>query len=248
MELKVIATGSRGNCYALKNDQGGYLILDSGVRYKDLAQAVGCDMSYVHAVLVTHEHRDHSQCVVDLASNGVDVCMSSGTAEMLFDDDDYLRSSVTICKAGEQFRKGSWTILPFAAEHDAKEPLGFLIQERGSAFKLLYLTDTASCPYRFENVSIFVIECNYQLSVLNKDATINKHLHDRIVRSHMALETLTAWLKALDLSSCRKIVLVHLSDANSDEHNMVNEIGKAAGVEVIPAANGMVINADLYDF
>ena len=251
MELKVITTGSRGNSYALKNDQGGYLILDAGVRYKELAQAVEWDPSYIHSVLITHEHRDHAQCVEDLAANGVDVCMSAGTAEMLFDDDDYLRDHVTICKAGDQFRKGPWLVMPFVTEHDAQEPLGFLIQERDTAFKLVYLTDTAGCKYRFNGLTHIIVECNYQLSLLNRNVasgTVAKGLHDRIIRSHMGLETLTEWLKTLDLSACRKIILVHLSDGNSLESHMVHEISKATGIEVVPAVSGSTIHMDLYDF
>lgn len=248
MELKVVSTGSRGNCYAIKSDNGGYLILDAGSRYKDLQKSVDWDTSYIHTALITHEHQDHAKCVPDLAANGVDVSMSSGTAEMIFDDDDYLRDQVTICKAGEQFRKGPWLVMPFVTEHDAKEPLGFLIQDRDTVFKLLYLTDTASCKYRFNGLTHIIVESNYQLSMMDRNTAVNRPLRDRIVQSHMALETLVEWLKTLDLSSCRKIILAHLSDSNSDEAHMVREIGKVTGVEVVPAAAGAVINLDLYEF
>ena len=56
MLLKCVNTGSQnGNCYILENDTEA-LILDAGVRYKDVLKELDYNVSKVTAVLLTHEH------------------------------------------------------------------------------------------------------------------------------------------------------------------------------------------------
>ena len=56
MLLKCVNTGSQnGNCYILENDTEA-LILDAGVRYKDVLKALDYNISKVTATLLSHEH------------------------------------------------------------------------------------------------------------------------------------------------------------------------------------------------
>ena len=56
MLLKCVNSGSQnGNCYILENDTEA-LILDAGVRYKDVAETLNYDFSKVKACLLSHEH------------------------------------------------------------------------------------------------------------------------------------------------------------------------------------------------
>ena len=56
MLLKCVNTGSQiGNCYILENDTEA-LILDAGVRYKDVAKSLNYDFSKVSGILLSHEH------------------------------------------------------------------------------------------------------------------------------------------------------------------------------------------------
>ena len=56
MLLKCVNSGSQnGNCYILENDTEA-LILDAGVRYKDVLKALGYNISKVKEVLLSHEH------------------------------------------------------------------------------------------------------------------------------------------------------------------------------------------------
>lgn len=56
MLLKCVNSGSQnGNCYILENDTEA-LILDAGVRYKDVLKALNYNISKVKSVLLSHEH------------------------------------------------------------------------------------------------------------------------------------------------------------------------------------------------
>lgn len=82
MKLKVLASGSSGNCYLLqlKNET---LILECGIRYKQILEGLNFDLEKVVGCLVTHEHKDHSKAITDLNKSGIDVYASKGTFESL---------------------------------------------------------------------------------------------------------------------------------------------------------------------
>lgn len=244
--LKVLGTGSKGNCYVL-NRNGRSVILDAGIRYQDILKGVAFDLEKVDGCFVTHAHLDHAKSASDLIANGVTVAMSQGTADMMFDPDDYLMEQVYIAKHNTLIGCGGWAIKPFNVNHDAPGTLGFLVNRSetdGSKLKILYMTDADTMPYKFNGLTHLVIECNYVTDILMsnlRSASINDKLRNRIKHTHMALETLVGWLKTLDLTECRKIILVHLSNENSDADRMTAEIEHATGVTTVCAESGQSI-------
>ena len=65
LALHVFGSGSKGNCSAVvDNANGNSILLDCGITFKALderSRATGFDLSSVRAVLVTHEHTDHTR-------------------------------------------------------------------------------------------------------------------------------------------------------------------------------------------
>lgn len=56
MQLTVVNTGSSsGNCYILESD-GHKILLDLGVRWKEVLHAIDYDLSAIDFALVTHSH------------------------------------------------------------------------------------------------------------------------------------------------------------------------------------------------
>lgn len=55
MQLKVVNTGSHGNCYVLES-KGRNVLLDLGVRWKGVLTAIDYDLSAIDFALVTHSH------------------------------------------------------------------------------------------------------------------------------------------------------------------------------------------------
>lgn len=231
IEILPLASGSRGNCYHI-TDGSTPLLLECGIKYKDIQKRLNFRASEIAACLVSHEHKDHSKAVPDMMRAGVDCYMSAGTAEALGLNGHRVR----VVKALEQFTIGAWTVLPFDAVHDAKEPLGFLLATRGA--KLLYLTDSAYCKYRFNGLTHILIECNHAADILNENVesgAVPAAMRRRVMRSHMSLSTVKGFLKANSLSAVREIHLLHLSDANSDAQQFENEIRSLTGKPVYVA-------------
>jgi metal-dependent hydrolase (beta-lactamase superfamily II) len=55
MKLKVLSTGSVGNCYILENENEA-LVIDAGVRFLDIKKAVNFDLGKMNGALISHEH------------------------------------------------------------------------------------------------------------------------------------------------------------------------------------------------
>ena len=161
--ISPFASSSRGNCYYV-SDGSTPLLLECGIKFKEIQIQLGFNTSRIAGCLISHEHGDHAKAVKDLAKAGVDCYMSHGTAEAL----GISGHRVKIIKAKQQFEIGTWTILPFDTVHDAQEPLGFLLANRNGE-KLLFATDTAYIRYRFQGLTHIMVEANYQADILQEN-------------------------------------------------------------------------------
>ena len=174
--------------------------------------------------------------------------MSQGTSEAIGGTGSTL--PVTSDGRFDVFKVGQWYVQPLSTQHDAADPTGFLLSDF-SGNKLIYATDTYYLKYNFTGLNFIIIECNYCTDILmhNIEAgNISGARKDRLLHSHFSLENVLKFLKATDLTHCLKIVLVHLSDVNSNAKQMVNAVFKQTGIETIAAEDGMDINFDLFPF
>ena len=225
IEFTPYASGSRGNCYRI-TDGRTPLLLECGIPYKEIQKALNFRVSEIAGCLVSHEHHDHSKAVKEIMRAGIDCYMSQGTAGTL----GISGHRANIIKAKQQFRIGTWSILPFETQHDAAEPLGFLLANQDGD-KLLYATDTYYIRYRFSGLTHIMVECNYSLDILKRNVeagAVPKELKSRILKSHFSLENVKQFLRANDLSRVREIWLLHLSEQNSCE-KIKEEVQKITG-------------------
>lgn len=227
MKFMSLASSSHGNAYII-SDNETRILLECGLSRKKLQILAGFTLSAFSACLVSHEHKDHSGCVSDLIAAGVPVYMSQGTADAL------KLEAVTMIRHGEQFTVGSIDIVPFTTFHDAAEPLGFLFKSRSDGDVLAFATDTVNLAYRFPGVNILAIEANYDREILARSERIPEKTRHRITNSHMEIGTLCRYLHTLDLSVCREVYLLHLSDAMSHEGHFINQVHRCvpAGTQV----------------
>lgn len=235
IDIKVIGSGSSGNCY-FANFNGAKILLEAGLPFKKIQQALGYRTSDILACLITHEHMDHAKSAKDLIKNGVDCYMTKGTAEALklkshrlkpFNKDennDYKLTEIN-----------QLIIKPFEAVHDVAEPVSFYIKDKETKESLLFVTDSAYMKYKIPDVDVLMVEANYIKELIDKrveDGTINIHLRNRIVKNHMSLETLLEALDYVKFAKLKKVYVLHLSDSNSDMYKIKEAVQKKVGVEV----------------
>ena len=217
MKFESLASSSHGNAYIV-SDRDTRILLECGVSHKQLQKLSSFSLSGFAACLVSHEHKDHAKCVDELIKRGMPVYMSYGTAQALENE------SVTLIEHMEQFNVGSLDIVPFTTFHDAAEPLGFLIKSRVDGDVLAFATDTVNLRYKFPGLNILAIEANYDREILDRCEKLPEKVRHRITNSHMEIDTLCDYLRSLDLSECREIHLLHLSDAMSREEKFLRKV------------------------
>lgn len=232
MRFESLASSSKGNAYIVC-DGNTHLLLECGLTHKKLLQLAGFELSGISACLITHEHKDHSNCVKRLLQDGIPVFLTRGTAEAL-DLPDSLMEAANEIRAGEQFAVGSVDVLPFATFHDAAEPVGFCMQSRIDGDILVYAIDTVNLPYAFPGVGILAVEANFDQAILDRCERMPEKVRHRVANTHMEIDVLCNILRRMDLQRCREIHLLHLSDATSHEGHFVYKVQRAVppGVKV----------------
>lgn len=229
IEFIPIASSSDGNCYLVK-DGDSQLLIECGIRFRDIQKALDFKTYKLDGCLITHEHQDHCKSAKEVLRAGIDVYTSKGTAESL----NLKHHRLKRIQPQKQFKIGSWTILPFEVEHDVAEPLGFLIQSK-SGEKLLFATDTYFIRYKFKGLNIIAVECNYSEDILQQnilDGIVPVFLKKRLHQSHFSLQGYKEFLKANDLTNVREIWMLHLSNNNADEKRFKKEIQRQTGKPV----------------
>ena len=211
MELKVIKTGSVGNCYILKSDSGEILLLDCGVPVQSIKVAVDFQVSQIKGCIVSHVHSDH---------------ISPKTAESL------QLMGIPIWKAYEGDKKhtffGGFKVISFDVEHDGTPNKGFVINADGKI--LLYITDAEYVKYSFKSMSpdAILIECNYQADYVDMELEHIAH----IFRGHMELQTCIDFLRANQTDDLKNVILCHLSRNHADVDECREAVQNALGNKV----------------
>lgn len=235
--IKVLASGSSGNCYLLETESET-LILECGIRYKDILKGLNFDLRKVVGCLISHEHKDHCKAVNEIMKAGIDVYLSEGTTtgiefkvpvEMMINRIHYL-------KHAKSYHIGEFLVVPFNTQHDVNEPLGFLIYHK-TIGKILFATDTYYLKNTFMDIEHILIECNYSEDILIEIPPYRA----RVLKSHMSLETLKDTLKAWDLSKTKDITLIHISEGNGDPERFRKEIEELTGIKTKIAMSGLII-------
>ena len=233
MKLTVLSSCSAGNCYVIQDEEEA-LVLEAGVALEKAKRALGFNVSKVAGCIITHSHGDHSVKASDFERAfpvyaNADVITKRG-----------LKFTKEI-KPGVGFKVGNFKVFPFDGAHDVPV-LGFVINHTKIG-TLLFLTDSFLCEYTFSGLNQVLIECNYYDEGLRK--SIEKGLHpkvaERVLTSHMELNTCVDVLKKHDLSKVYNIVLLHLSERNSDEQLFKDTIARATGKPIFIAKPGLIV-------
>ncbi|OIB04860.1 MBL fold metallo-hydrolase [Paenibacillus sp. LC231] len=232
IEIKPLGSSSAGNAYYV-TDGHTPLLLECGLRFKDIQRALNYRMSDIAACLMTHHHQDHSLAARNIMKFGIDLYASVGALEAA----GLIGHRANPVKAREQFRLGTWTILPFEVEHDADDPLGFLL-ENITGEKLLFATDTWYIRFQFSGLTHLLIECNYSEQILDQNiisGIVEVTRKKRLLKSHFSLENMKEFIRANDMSKVKEIWLIHLSDTNSDAELFKREVQALTGCPVYVA-------------
>ena len=196
---------------------GHCVLVDCGISYRQLGQrmhAVGLAPGQIEAVLVSHEHSDHVQGLdVFLSRHPVPVLATRGTAGAL--------RRVAVAEplvSGHAVKLGSLGVLPVATSHDAREPVGFVLEHGGRRVGLV--TDTGVITElvveRLAGCHALLLEANHDVDML-RIGSYPWPLKQRILSrtGHLANAQMRVALERVIHSDLEVIVAMHLSRENN---------------------------------
>lgn len=242
MKLHILGSNSLGNCYILENDTEA-LIIEAGIRMSQVKKCLKWQIRKVAGAIITHEHNDHSGYVAEMVASGIRVL----ALEEVFRSHDLQGKAFTLpITPNKGYKVGNFKILAFPVFHDVP-CVGYVInhQEMG---KLLFITDTVTLDYSIPGLNHIMIEANYADDIVEKRieaGLMPESMRPRLLNSHMEIEQTKAILSENDLSNVDNIILIHLSDGNSNEERFVKEVRELTGKPVYAAQAGMTIDLSL---
>jgi len=239
MQLKVLSSSSKGNSYLFASSSGEILMVEAGVDFKLVKPEIDFKISNLKGVVYSHQHLDHSKAVPDILSYSIPVYSSKEAIE----DTGIKNRNLIAVEEYKTFNVGEFKIKPFPLSHDVK-CLGFLIKHPEMGLTA-FITDTYYVPNKFKGLNHLLVEANYSKEILNyniQKGNIHPVQARRVLSSHMELETTKEMLRANDLSHVANIVLIHLSDANSNAREFKQEIESVTGRPVFVADKGLNIS------
>lgn len=129
-------------------------------------------------------------------------------------------------KKGRKTSIGGFKIQPILLFHNCMN-FGYVIEHEEFG-KLVFCTDTCRIPYRFKNVNHFMVEANYSYDLLID------HMYDNVYsqsasENHMEINDTIEMLKENYSSSLQNVVLIHLSNGNSDANEFVKKTKEELG-------------------
>lgn len=221
-----LASGSSGNCYYLLADGYG-LLIDMGIglrTFKNRFVNYGLALTQIQAILVTHDHTDHTKSVGALSQNFHLPVYSSEKVHDSISRNHYISKKVPtgqkhIITLGEPFQIGPYNIKSFHVPHDSAENNGFQIHVDGKNF--VVMTDighfTEEMPTIVSQATHLIIESNYDTAMLEA-GKYPQRLKKRISSpyGHMSNgETADFLAKHLNKQIIRRVWLCHLSAENN---------------------------------
>lgn len=230
-KLTVCGSSSHGNSYIL--DTGDeILLIEAGVDKSIILQALNYDLTRVTACIATHYHSDHlkRQTLKWLRQSGIPVYSSVSVAEKY--------PKVKVLEPMKKYRIGSFTILPLSVPHGDCPNLAYHITLPNGE-TCLFCTDCEGFPYTLKNINHIFIEANWSEDVIiNKFA--NNEQSNSSYNTHLSLNRCIDVLKRLYSSALSTVVLLHLSDNNSDENAFKKAIFEQCGIRCEIAEKGKV--------
>lgn len=240
MKLHVLGSSSSGNCYLFQSEKTGeVLAVEAGVKFNKVKKVLDFNLNSIVGCIVSHEHGDHAKCVGDFINACIPCYMSQGTKHALGFSSSYWAKGLLPFK---QVVINGFRVIPFPVQHDAAEPYGYLIRHEECG-TVLFATDTYFLKYKFPGLNNVMLECNYSKEILDANFTagrIDKKRYERTIKSHMSYDNCLLTLQANDLSQVCNILLLHLSDNNSNATEFIHGIERLyPEIEITAATNGL---------
>ena len=175
MQFSVLGSGSRGNSVLVGAGET-HVLVDAGFSGRELAKRlalVGVDPAAVSAIVLTHEHGDHTRGAgVFARAHGTPLLMTEGTrlaCRKLFRGNEAIQSY----RAGYPVEIDRLRIDPFITVHDAADPVAVAVTDSATGLRLGIATDlgkpTVQIRHALRGCDALIVESNHDEGMLWSD-------------------------------------------------------------------------------
>ncbi len=216
-----LGSGSKGNSTFIQS-QTTSILIDQGFSVKNLRERfeqAGLLPDSVAAILITHEHTDHTRGVGTFARRyKIPVYVTERTAAVI---DDKIKKNIEMRHfvTGDMIQIGDLRIKTFHIPHDAQDPIGMVVSAENKRIGIL--TDIGevrqSVLYQLTDLNLLFLEANHDTEMLINGSyplSVKQRIKSRM--GHLSNSQSLDLLRRL--SSNEKmlhLILGHLSEENN---------------------------------
>lgn len=215
-------SGSSGNCLYI-SDGNTKLLIDAGVSAKKVVEAlhsIGEKPSELSAILVSHEHSDHTRGVGIISRKfNIPIYANESTWGMMEKEVGPVNVENRLYfSTGMEFELGNISVKTFSIPHDASDPVGFNFFVSGR--KITTATDighiTKSLLNNLYMSDLILLESNHDIEML-KVGPYPWNLKKRILgdMGHLSNEMAGKVVAHLAENGTKRFLLGHLSKENN---------------------------------
>ena len=226
--ISILASGSTGNSTLLETEHTT-LLIDAGLGRKEILrrfEALGRSRpERVDAILITHEHSDHSTGLAQMARQWhcpayLTELTHQAILKMYPEGPFQKMERIEYIRPGERFEIGDIEINPFVIPHDAVDPVGYTFRSNGT--KVAVATDLGYMPehvkQHLRESDFLILESNHDLEML-KVGPYPWYIKQRVMSrtGHLSNTVVSEFLGDSDVfdGRPRHLVLAHLSEQNN---------------------------------
>lgn len=216
MKIKVLASGSKGNCTLIIGDNTKILI-DAGItehQIKSSLNDMGINIKKINGILITHIHSDHIKGLSQLVKrHNLKVYASK---DLLYDLMEIIPiESIVIVE--KEFKLEDINVTLIETSHDVVS-YGFIIEHNNTS--LVYITDTGYINKKHYNITknkdIYIIEANHDEELL-MNGKYPYYLKQRVIgdKGHLSNRYAGKYLTKVIGDNTKFIFLAHISENNN---------------------------------
>lgn len=250
LRIHVLASGSKGNASLVENIATGEgVLIDCGICKRDVlsrSAEAGFDLGKLKAVLITHEHSDHTKGLKvlyrELAKQGLQVPLFVNQAtyanSKLVQEAAQLTEVVGL-DAEDQLSLAGMEVFAFDTSHDAASSFGFRLWAGEDA--LGFMTDTGvvtgAAHEALRGCRVLALEANHDPTML-KNGPYPRALQERVSseRGHLSNGQASEELKSLLHPGLEEVIAMHISENNNTYRLPVECLREVVRQESHPAA------------
>ncbi len=211
-KIRVLSSGSCGNCLAIYDSLGKYVLLDVGLPHKDILKELSYNLNDCISIFCSHNHvADHTKSLDYFIKLGIhcygnqDIC-------------DHHKGCKPLPKV---WNIDGFKVQNFELVHNV--PNNALIVDTIDGIRILYCTDTEYIPKKVKGVHYAIIECNHDMDCMIDNAMDDVYSMSHY-ENHQSLDNCIEYLKAIYSTNLQGVILWHMSDTNIDASKALKKV------------------------